>query len=198
MESCSRWSWLPGFRALCVTTLTWNPVVRACAVGGIYCGHVEGGNPAVGVPPHFSSVRVSLAAPCNYSPGDKMDSGQGLVFVAAALVAQLFLCLPYPPKVRLVLRLLSPGGWLQMVRFWKQLSCTLTGKVWIEVRKRVVFRCQNGHFKVSNHTWRIASMCIVKASPVTNMWILSVFYMTSLKEIATSNAEIHCDKARQL
>lgn len=41
-------------------------------------------------------------------------------------------------------------------------------------------------------------MCIVKASPVTNMWILSLFYMTSLKEIATSNAKIHCDKAGQL
>lgn len=48
--------------------------------------------------PRFSSVRVSLAAPCNYCPADKMDSGQGLVFVAAAVVALLFLCLPTPQK----------------------------------------------------------------------------------------------------
>lgn len=39
-------------------------------------------------PESFSPVRFSLAAPCNYRPADKMDSGHGLVFVAAALVAQ--------------------------------------------------------------------------------------------------------------
>lgn len=97
-ESHSRWSRLPGFRGLCVTTLTWDPMVRACAVGCVYCGYVKGGNPAVGVPPGFSSVRVSLPAPCNYCPADKMDSRHGLVFVAAALVAPLFLCLPTPQK----------------------------------------------------------------------------------------------------
>lgn len=68
------------------------------SVGRVYCGYVKGGNPAVGVPPRFSSVRVSLAAPCNYCPADKMDSRHGLVFVAAALVAQLLLCLPTPQK----------------------------------------------------------------------------------------------------
>lgn len=39
-------------------------------------------------------------------------------------------------------------------------------------------------------------MSIINASAVTNMWLLSVFYMTSRYEIATSNAKIYCDKAR--
>lgn len=108
---------LPGFSVLRVTALTWNPEVKACAVGRVYCGYVEGGNQAVGVPPRFSPVRLSLAAPCHYRPADKMDSGHGLVFVAAALVAPDLSASTYPPKTPLGLRLPSPGDCLQMVPF---------------------------------------------------------------------------------
>lgn len=39
-------------------------------------------------------------------------------------------------------------------------------------------------------------MAIINASADTHTWLLSLFYMTSRYEIATSNAKIHCDKAR--
>lgn len=108
---------LPSFPVLCVTALTWNPAVKACAVGRVYCGYVEGGNQAVEVPSRFSPVRLSLAAPCNYCPADKTDFGHGLVFVSAALVVPALSASAFSPKTLLGLRPPSPGDCLQMVPF---------------------------------------------------------------------------------